>query len=309
MRFFKHTALLMGLLAVLLPVPVEAAGRIDPEEPVTLTIHNQCGEMPLAGVEIRIYLVSTVDSGGELTPVPEFAEFSQLLDIRGENASAWEAAAQELEQYILKEGVSPTDTARTGRNGTAVFPSGDTALSQGLYLVLGTRHSRKGFVYSTSPFFIQLPGREDNSWVYDLHANAKAVETEETISVLAVKEWKVSNRENLELPRIRVRLYRDGEEYDTVTLPQDGRWYYRWEGLNAAHKWWVEEDPVRGYRGKITKKGGVFVIENTSLDWGMAEDRLPQTGQLWWPVPVLMAAGLLLMLLGLAVRRKADRED
>lgn len=309
MRFFKHTALLMGLLAVLLPVPAAAAEGIDPEKPVTLTIANQCGEMPLPGVEFRICLVSTVDMGGELTPVPEFAEFSRLLDIRGENASAWEAAAQELEQYILKTGISPTDTARTDRNGTAVFPSGDAALSQGLYLVLGTRHSREGFVYSTSPFFLQLPGREDNSWVYDLRANAKAVETEETISVLAVKKWRVPNREDLTLPRIRVRLYRDGEEYDTVTLPKDGRWYYRWEGLNADHKWWVEEDPVRGYRGKVTKDGNTFVVENTSLNWETAEDRLPQTGQLWWPVPVLTAVGLLLMLLGLAMRRKAGREE
>lgn len=32
-------------------------------------------------------------------------------------------------------------------------------------------------------------------------------------------------------------------------------------------------------------------------------EKLPQTGQLWWPVPVLLAAGLLFVVLGLVKRR------
>ena len=36
------------------------------------------------------------------------------------------------------------------------------------------------------------------------------------------------------------------------------------------------------------------------------EDRLPQTGQLWWPVPMLAAAGVVLTVLGLWGRRRAE---
>lgn len=36
--------------------------------------------------------------------------------------------------------------------------------------------------------------------------------------------------------------------------------------------------------------------------------RLPQTGQLWWPVPVLICAGLFSMVVGLIRRRKAEDE-
>lgn len=36
---------------------------------------------------------------------------------------------------------------------------------------------------------------------------------------------------------------------------------------------------------------------------------LPQTGQLWWPVPVLLAAGLLLVVIGLLRRRGTDHEE
>lgn len=37
--------------------------------------------------------------------------------------------------------------------------------------------------------------------------------------------------------------------------------------------------------------------------------KLPQTGQYWWPVPVLLASGLLLVAVGLVRRRGgADHE-
>lgn len=37
--------------------------------------------------------------------------------------------------------------------------------------------------------------------------------------------------------------------------------------------------------------------------------KLPQTGQLWWPVPVLAAVGLLMIVIGLLRRRSAGYEE
>ena len=37
--------------------------------------------------------------------------------------------------------------------------------------------------------------------------------------------------------------------------------------------------------------------------------KLPQTGQPWWPVPVLLAAGLVLVIIGLVRRRGDDYEE
>jgi len=36
---------------------------------------------------------------------------------------------------------------------------------------------------------------------------------------------------------------------------------------------------------------------------------LPQTGQLWWPIPILLTAGLVLVLFGVMLRRGDDYED
>lgn len=38
-------------------------------------------------------------------------------------------------------------------------------------------------------------------------------------------------------------------------------------------------------------------------------ERLPQTGQLWWPVPVLVCCGLLSLLIGIAVRRRGEAHE
>jgi len=37
------------------------------------------------------------------------------------------------------------------------------------------------------------------------------------------------------------------------------------------------------------------------------DDSLPQTGQLWWPVPVLTASGLMFTVIGMVIRRKDQR--
>ena len=53
------------------------------------------------------------------------------------------------------------------------------------------------------------------------------------------------------------------------------------------------------YSTVIVRDGNTFVITNT---W----KRIPQTGQLWWPVTALTLAGLGLLCLGILRRRKGD---
>lgn len=67
-------------------------------------------------------------------------------------------------------------------------------------------------------------------------------------------------------------------------------------------------DPQGNY--EITASPKPSVVKKTGTDkpsgaTGSSGGKLPQTGQLWWPVPVLLTAGLLLILLGCICRRKA----
>lgn len=302
MKWNRFLILLLAAL-MLLPLQTLAAGIIDTSRDVSLTVKVRCEELALPGATVAVCQISQMDSRGNLTPLPEYSEFSQLLDIRGEDAGRWREAALVLERHIVSSETKPTDTVVSDANGLALFPSGETSLAQGLYLVLGIHHTQENYVYSTAPFFVLLPSRENSAWNYDVRAEAKAEETEALISLRVVKAWEDKYWESKRPSNITVRLLCDEQVYDTVTLPINGRWAYQWAGLEAAHNWWVEEAPVEGYLTQVYREGNTFVVKNVYQKPGTGDPTLPQTGQLWWPVPVMLAVGLLLILLGL-LRRK-----
>lgn len=112
---------------------------------------------------------------------------------------------------------------------------------------------------------------------------------------------------------IEVQLLRDGRVFDTVRLREENNWSHTWTGLDADFAWSVVETAVpAGYTVRVERAGITFVLTNTRPEPEEPEEpetpggKLPQTGSLWWPVPVLALAGLFLLLLGWG-RRRADR--
>lgn len=219
------------LLLYFLPMTVEAAGSIDPEREVSLTISYQQDETPLTGAQFDIYLVAVMDECGELTPTDDFAQFN--IQIRGENDEEWKVLASSLEDYILREKLLPADSGKTDSRGLLTFPVRQQKLQHGLYLVLGHRHSQGGYQYEASSFPVLLPesDKEANDWIYNVTAYPK--------------------------------------------------YHYTKEG--------IEEKPDRPV--PLLPSG-----------------KLPQTGQLWWPVPILFAAGILIIISGLICQRKRSYE-
>ena len=86
-------------------------------------------------------------------------------------------------------------------------------------------------------------------------------------------------------------------------------WQYTWSGLPRYNPdgteivWAIQENAVPGYISSIRETGDTFILTNTP-----EHQKLPQTGLLWWPVPVLAAAGLLLLILGTLLKRKNDHD-
>lgn len=320
MKIFKRIsgALLAALmLAAALAVPAAAAGAINTNQAVSLTIQNYHDKVKLDGVKFKVYQVSTVESSGELTPLPAFSAYADELDIRGQNDSAWSTIAQELETAITVGTVKvlPSATAVTNSEGNAVF----TGLKQGLYLVTSTSTIKDGYVYATSAFMVNLPMRSTNEnkeefWKYDVTAHTKPSQTPEKANYRVVKVWSDLGYSNMRPKSIEITLWCDGKEYDTITLPtQDGKWFYIWEKLDTPHKWTVTEKHVTGYTTTgeneapvAVTNGYSFTIKNTYTP--PSGSKLPQTGQLWWPVPTLMAVGLLFIVVGL-IRRKGSGNE
>lgn len=306
-KFLQNMCLCLLLVAVLctLPVSVQAEGKIDLSAPVSLTVHALCGTVPMDGMQMDAYLVATADETGALSLTEPFAELLSEEDMQALSAEQAEQLAQQVTDH---PGVYPKTSVLTGSDGTAAFET----LTQGLYLICGDIHPQGNQVYCASAFFVMLPQRNDGQWEYDVTAYAKMGESEEYIILSVSKAWADSCHITRRPSNIRFQLYCDGEPYgQPVTLPYQGHWSYTWpELLEAAHNWTVEEEPVAGYTPTVTRKSGWnFLITNTCNHSDAEGDTpsLPQTGQLWWPVPLLTLAGLLLVVIGLLIRRGERR--
>lgn len=335
MSFCKRLcALLLTLAAVLvLPLNALAAGRIDLTRDVKLTLSYRDGETPLSGAVFRLYLVATADAYGELTVTEAFKGYS--VDIRGKNNAAWHHLADTLAGYVLRDTITPADSGKTDAHGQLVFPTDGGRLTAGLYLVTGQRHTQNGFRYDPSPFMVLLPAQEANEWIYDVHAAPKAdvsplPEEGGTVERKVLKVWDDSGEGRPS--SVTVQLLRDGAVYDTVTLSAKNHWRHLWSELDDAYVWQVVEQTVpEGYTVSVDREGITFVITNTAdipsptpppdtppdtptpppapTDDTPSSPTLPQTGQLWWPVPLLALAGLLLTAAGAAVRRRGAEDE
>lgn len=98
---------------------------------------------------------------------------------------------------------------------------------------------------------------------------------------------------------VTIQLLDGNTVIDTVTLGDWNNWHCSWHDLDAtgSHDWNVKELEVpEGYTVSYSFDGTTFTVRNT--------ETLIQTGQLNWPVPVLGAMGLALVLAGVMMLRK-----
>lgn len=312
----KYILLSLLLLWTVLPTGAFAREPVDLEQKTSLTIQYPC-----TGAKFRIYRVADVSEYGEYTLTPEFEDYA--VDLEQKDQSGWRALASTLGGYVERDGKAAQDTKTTDADGKAYFKE----LSAGLYLVLGDRAEDDTYKYEAEASLIALPDLDEgDQWVYDVTASPKyekePLKPDDNVTQKKViKIWKDDNSKNR--PKdIRVQLLKDGKVADTVTLNADNNWKYQWDNLDNSAAWQVVEQTVpSGYTVAVEKEADTFTITNTkttgktggntnttkptgsSASKTSKSGKLPQTGQLWWPVGILSVAGMLLFLIGY-IRRK-----
>lgn len=124
-----------------------------------------------------------------------------------------------------------------------------------------------------------------------------------------VKVWDDKGYENHRPKSVQVTLLRNGTAYETKMLSEANGWQYTWENLPRYDKsgkeitWTIRETTVSGYVSSIRQNGFTFVLTNT-----LNKQKLPQTGVLWWPVPILAVTGFAFLITGTFSRKKKDDE-
>lgn len=342
------SALLALLLAVLLPVQARAAiGPIDTGKDASLTIRYEIGKnIPAPGVRFDLYRVADMSGDMEFTLAGEFAQYAGYVSLEARDTEAWEALATTLEGLVLRDRLMPLAAGYTDSKGFLAFSPLETGLYLvlgGQYVV-----GSKTYTAVPALVALPESDETGTEWLYDVTAEPKNTaydnggSPDDTVSRKVWKRWDDAGYEKSRPAYVTVQLLdRSGRVWRTSRLSESNKWQEIWRGLPAGVQWTVVEEPVPGYTVSVRQAGATFVVTNTSETGGHsgpdtpddpddpdapdAPDRpdkpgdpdhpgssdppkLPQTGVLWWPVPVLLAAGLMLIIVGFVRRREDDAE-
>jgi len=334
-RLLGISALLCAL-AILLALPVFAAGQS-----CSLTLTCAVGSSKVAGVSCSLYQVADVN-GTTFTPTDQFK--NAQVKINGLTTEAqWQTAAGSLAVYAAADvnRISPVSQGSSDSGGCVSF----TGLPAGLYLAVFSSVTSGDTTYRFSPDLLALPRWDESGTVlYDVTASPKGTAAtvpgggkSETTDVTVLKVWNDEGGQTKRPASISVTLLRDGKTYDRTELTAENNWRHRWSGLPTGSDWSVlENDVPDGYTVSYSADGTILTITNVStttipdkpIPGGdvtptpppspdtpdtpetpvPTPGKLPQTGQLWWPVPVLAAAGLLLFAAGWKRKKENGHE-
>lgn len=288
------------LFSAALPVFAEETGSVT-----VLYMHE---EEPVTGVEFRIYKAAEWD-GQRYVLSPPFDGYGITVSDEPDGEE-WGALAETLASYAARDGIVPLDSDVTDEDGRVVFDS----LERGLYLIVGDRLETEEYTLTPQAMLVGVPhtnmlGEEE----FDVAAEPKyEYVLPERVDRRAIKIWK-DDGEGEDRPKsVTVQLLRDGEVYDEVTLSAENNWEYTWHGLNAKYDWRVVEKEVPdGYTVSVDLDGITFTVTNKGKNPPPPPSTLPQTGMLWWPVPVLFVGGFLTLMIGvvLTVRKKGGSRE
>lgn len=235
---------------------------------------------PVSNMQVSLYRVA--DENYNL--VESFSQYSIDLkqDVQG--------AANALENRILMDGIE----ADASNSSDSSYKASFTGLESGIYLVVGKEVFQDGVFYMPQVSLVSLSG--------DLSVDLKYETSNKVSRIHVLKVWKRDSKKSR--PKsIEVCLLRsDGIVVDRVVLNSDNQWSTTWENLSTLYTYRVMETSVpSGYKESCTREKDTIVLTNTGNFTDKVEKKdevLPNSGQLWWPVPVLLFVGLVLFGLG-----------
>lgn len=303
LRAMLATAFALLLACTALPMPAVARDLVDLDRMCSLIIQVPSD----VRTELSLYRVADVSrSGDEYALSGDFASYPVEVP-KGDDAD-WDSFAQTLAGLAGRDALKPTAVMDVSGSRARA-----TNLSVGLYLGVMKGSSNASARYEFQPFIVQLPtlGQDQGQdvWVYDGVATSPKHSDTALDTIHAVKVWKdggAAEKESSSRPQsISVDLLCDGVVAKSATLSEQNSWRATFGGLEPGHSWTVAESEVpTGYTVSVDRRGATFVVTNSAQDGSDQSlgNKLPQTSMLWWPVPVLLLLGAVLLVSGYARR-------
>ena len=305
----------LGILLVLIALVMQTVSVYAEDEKCTLNIEYAPDGNKVNDVEFDIYKVGEFDLNTKFSWYGEFTQFDGQIDFNSLEDEGWRNLGLTLKGYVDDKKIDCTAKTLTTK-GVASLGN----LDKGLYLVVGKKHNIGDKTYYIQPSMVYLPQlADDGTDNYECTIISK-YDSKDLEKVKIVKIWVGAQPE--ENASITVNLLRDGQLYEAVVLSDLNNWQHEITGLEKGHEWSVAEQMSIDSDWTVTVDQNMHIFEVRNRKTPETPDEtptppvvpptnpprptIPFTGLVWWPVPVLMGSGFMLIVLGLFLKRKED---
>ena len=296
-RFLPLLALLALCVAMVCPFGAQAATS----QPASLTLYYQQEGRCFPDLSIAIYRVAEMFPNGEFGLIAPYADYP--VDIQNiTEQSQWVSVAQTLWGYMVENQVAPDREGLTDEQGAVCFED----LAPGLYFVREVRAEQEQGTYLFNQCLVFVPTPFlDGTYDYDVEAIPKCSNFIPKTRYSVTKLWQDAGYQNLRPEKVTVKIYQNGEFWQSQVLSPENDWTYAWEVSGEDLGGWtvVEQDVPDRYKVKLQESDGAFSLINT---YTIPTDN-PGTGDSFAPLTWILAmcgSGIALLLLGLFGRRR-----
>lgn len=298
----------------------------------SLTLICRTENVILEGLHWNIYRAGS-RVGPDFVLEGEFSDYQ--VDLTDFSVEGMTAAAKTLENLAKLDGLSPLYSGETDSEGYITF----APLSPGLYLLCGDPLIIDNTTYIPTTLLLEIDNSGQSVDLDAYPKIIFRSDSSDISKYAVKKIWKDENGEPLENPpSVTVEIYCDNVVTETIVLDENNDWTYSWDG-NTNCEWRVKEIDIpdnctvvydsnetqfaivntyQSHEEVPTTEPAEDITESETPEETTAEEtappstqtpsttttvtedeKAPQTGQLWWPVPILGFMGLVLMAVGI----------
>lgn len=266
--------------------PAWAAELADPAQKVSLTIEAQQNGRAVSGMGLSLRRVAEMDARGRFALMGSYQSSGVSVDGLT-SSSQWNQAAKELNDFAAEESIPADVWTVTEGQGVCTIDG----LESGLYLVAAETLETTEGRYDAAPFLVALPMLENEAWDYaptvmpKIQFTAVPVSPEPSAPVSPEPSGPVSPEPSSPVnPEPSAPV---SPEPSSPVSPEPS------EPVSPEPESSASPSPSGQPAASPTPSPG-------------ANEGLPQTGQLNWPIPLLALLGMLLAAAGCLLRRRHE---
>lgn len=266
--------------------PAWAAELADPAQKVSLTIEAQQNGRAVSGMGLSLRRVAEMDARGRFALMGSYQSSGVSVDGLT-SSSQWNQAAKELNDFAAEESIPADVWTVTEGQGVCTIDG----LESGLYLVAAETLETAEGRYDAAPFLVALPMLENEAWDYaptvmpKIQFTAVPVSPEPSAPVSPEPSGPVSPEPSSPVnPEPSAPV---SPEPSSPVSPEPS------EPVSPEPESSASPSPSGQPAASPTPSPG-------------ANEGLPQTGQLNWPIPLLALLGMLLAAAGCLLRRRHE---